>query len=73
MTPAQVGREYDLWIAGAAHKTGDLLVSVNPSKPAEIVGRLELIDEIDGVDAALRAVGVNAEGRAAEHGQVIRQ
>ncbi len=30
---------YELWIAGARHKTGDLLNSVNPSKPSEIVGR----------------------------------
>jgi 1-pyrroline-5-carboxylate dehydrogenase len=36
---AEFGREYELWIAGARHKTGDLLTSVNPSKPAEIVGR----------------------------------
>src|SRR5579883_1293569 len=36
---AGLGREYDLWIAGAPHKTGDLLDSVNPARPAEIVGR----------------------------------
>ncbi len=36
---AQLGHEYELWIAGAQHKTGDLLDSVNPSKPSEIVGR----------------------------------
>ena len=36
---SQLGRDYDLWIAGAAHRTGDLLVSVNPSRPAEVVGR----------------------------------
>src|SRR5277367_5490720 len=36
---AEFGREYELWIAGARHKTGDLLLSVNPSKPSEIVGR----------------------------------
>ena len=35
---SQFGREYDLWIAGAAHRTGDLLSSVNPSHPAEVVG-----------------------------------
>ncbi|MGH9559636.1 MAG: aldehyde dehydrogenase family protein, partial [Bryobacteraceae bacterium] len=35
----EFGREYELWIAGAHHKTGDLLASVNPSKPSEIVGR----------------------------------
>ncbi len=36
---SQVGRDYDLWIAGAAHRTGDLLISVNPSRPSEVVGR----------------------------------
>jgi 1-pyrroline-5-carboxylate dehydrogenase len=36
---SEFGREYELWVAGAAHKTGDLLVSVNPSKPSEVVGR----------------------------------
>jgi len=33
------GREYPLWIAGAEGRTGDLLTSVNPSHPAEVVGR----------------------------------
>src|SRR5277367_3375790 len=36
---SQFGREYDLWIAGAHHKTGDFLNSVNPSSPSEMVGR----------------------------------
>src|SRR5258708_15756135 len=36
---SQMGREYELWIAGARHKTGDLLTSVNPSNPSEVVGR----------------------------------
>jgi 1-pyrroline-5-carboxylate dehydrogenase len=36
---AGFGQEHELWIAGARHKTGDLLASVNPSKPSEIVGR----------------------------------
>ena len=35
---AQFGGEHALWIAGAAHRTGDLLKSVNPSHPAEVVG-----------------------------------
>src|SRR5580704_1793716 len=34
-----LGQDYELWIAGAHHKTGDLLISVNPSKPSEIVGK----------------------------------
>jgi len=36
---SQLGRDYDLWIAGSAHRTGDLLISVNPSRPSEIIGR----------------------------------
>ena len=35
---AQLGREYELLIAGRREKTGDLLKSLNPSKPSEIVG-----------------------------------
>ena len=34
----ELGREYDLLIDGERIKTGDLLKSVNPSKPSEIVG-----------------------------------
>ena len=34
----QFGREYDLLIAGKHFKTGDLLPSVNPSNPREVVG-----------------------------------
>jgi len=36
---AELGRDHDLWIAGSAHKTGDLLTSLNPSKTSEVVGR----------------------------------
>jgi 1-pyrroline-5-carboxylate dehydrogenase len=36
---AEFGREYELRIAGKRHKTGDLLTSVNPSKPSEIIGQ----------------------------------
>ena len=35
----EMGRDYELWIAGASHKTGDLLSSINPSKTSEIVGK----------------------------------
>jgi len=35
---AQLGREYDILIAGEHFKTGDLLKSLNPSRPGEIVG-----------------------------------
>lgn len=34
-----LGRGYPLWINGAAHETGDLLTSVNPSRTSEIVGK----------------------------------
>src|SRR5579884_1800747 len=35
---AQLGREYDLLIAGERIKTGDLLKSANTSRPAEVIG-----------------------------------
>src|SRR5688572_28795923 len=35
---SELGREYDLLIAGEPVKTGDLLKSVNPSNPEQIVG-----------------------------------
>ena len=35
----QLGTDYELWIAGAAHKTGDLLLSANPARPSEIIGK----------------------------------
>ena len=35
---AELGREYDLLIAGERVKTGDWLTSLNPSRPKEIVG-----------------------------------
>jgi len=35
---AELGREYDLLISGERIKTGNLLRSVNPSKPRELVG-----------------------------------
>ena len=35
----ELGREYPLWIAGQQHKTGDFLISTNPSYPSEIVAR----------------------------------
>lgn len=34
----ELGREYDLLIAGERIKTGDQLQSLNPSRPAEVVG-----------------------------------
>lgn len=35
---AELGREYPLWIAGERVETGDLLKSVNPSHPDQVVG-----------------------------------
>ncbi len=35
---AQLGRGYDILIAGQRFKTGDKLTSLNPSHPAEVVG-----------------------------------
>src|SRR5580704_1938262 len=35
---AQLGREYELLIAGRREKTGDLLKSLDPSRPSQIVG-----------------------------------
>jgi 1-pyrroline-5-carboxylate dehydrogenase len=35
---SELGREYDLLIAGERVKTGDLLKSVNPSHPEQVVG-----------------------------------
>ena len=35
---SELGREYDLLIAGERVKTGDLLKSVNPSNPDQVVG-----------------------------------
>ncbi len=35
---SQLGREYELLIAGRREKTGDLLKSLNPSGPGEVVG-----------------------------------
>lgn len=35
---AEFGKEYDLRIGDTHHRTGDLLKSINPSKPGEVVG-----------------------------------
>ncbi len=35
---AQLGREYDLLVAGRREKTADKLKSLNPSQPSEVVG-----------------------------------
>jgi 1-pyrroline-5-carboxylate dehydrogenase len=35
---AQFGREYELLVAGRRERTGDLLKSLNPSHPSEVIG-----------------------------------
>ena len=35
---AEFGKEYAIRIGGEVHKTGNLLKSLNPSKPSEVVG-----------------------------------
>src|SRR5258708_35330730 len=35
---SQFGREYELLVAGRRVNTGDLLKSLNPSKPSEVIG-----------------------------------
>jgi len=35
---AEFGKSYDLRIGGERYQTGDLLTSVNPSQPAEVIG-----------------------------------
>ena len=49
---AELGRQYPLRIAGRRVKTGDHLRSVNPSRPAEIVG----IHEMATADLAREAI-----------------
>ncbi len=49
---AQFGREYEIVLAGERIKTGDLLKSVNPSHPAEVVG----VHHKASADLARRAV-----------------
>ncbi len=49
---SEFGREHELWIAGAAHRTGDVLESLNPSKPSEVVG----LHHRASTDLAVRAV-----------------
>jgi RHH-type transcriptional regulator, proline utilization regulon repressor / proline dehydrogenase / delta 1-pyrroline-5-carboxylate dehydrogenase len=48
------GRDYPLWIGGRAVETAERLVSHNPSRPAEIVGRTASASPAD-VDRAVAA------------------
>src|SRR5712692_8781303 len=49
---SEFGREHELWIAGAPQRTGDLLTSLNPSRPSEVVGRHHMAT----ADLAARAI-----------------
>jgi len=54
----QLGREYDLIVGGRSVKTKEKITSINPSKPAEVVGVFQKAGavEVDCVmDAALQA------------------
>jgi 1-pyrroline-5-carboxylate dehydrogenase len=51
---AEFGREYDLHIGGETFRTGDLLKSVNPSRPAETVG----LHHKATAELAAKAIGV---------------
>jgi 1-pyrroline-5-carboxylate dehydrogenase len=60
----QFNGEYDLWIAGEPRRTGDFLLSRNPSHPGEIVGRHHK------ADAALAARAIeDAHAYAPEWGR----
>jgi 1-pyrroline-5-carboxylate dehydrogenase len=48
----QLGREYPVHIGGKEHRTGKLLVSTDPSRPEQVVGRFHMADG-DLVDRAL--------------------
>ncbi len=52
---AQFGREYDLLIAGERRRTSSKLESLNPSKPAEIVGVHQKGSEADAREAVEKA------------------
>lgn len=49
---SQLGREYDLLIAGERIRTAEKLVSTNPARPSEVVG----IHQKAGVECAVRTV-----------------
>ncbi|HLH02409.1 MAG TPA: L-glutamate gamma-semialdehyde dehydrogenase [Bryobacteraceae bacterium] len=48
---AQLGREYDLLIAGERRRTSEKLQSLNPAKPSEVVGIHQKGSEQDARDA----------------------
>jgi 1-pyrroline-5-carboxylate dehydrogenase len=61
---AELGKEYDLLIAGERRKSAEKLKSLNPSKPTEVVGIHQMgsaEDAVDAVEAAYRYFGVWAQ------------
>lgn len=65
---SELGREYELLIAGERRRTSDKLRSVNPSRPAETVGvhqKGSAKDATDAVEAAYRSFE-NWSGRSME-------
>jgi 1-pyrroline-5-carboxylate dehydrogenase len=60
---AQFGREYDLWIGGKPFRTGEKLVSRNPSAPSEIVGIHQMASAADAAAAVESAAAFFPEWR----------
>ena len=48
---AELGRDYNNWIAGRAVQTGQWLASVNPAQPSEIIGRHSKADAVQARQA----------------------
>jgi RHH-type proline utilization regulon transcriptional repressor/proline dehydrogenase/delta 1-pyrroline-5-carboxylate dehydrogenase len=70
----QLGRYYPLVINGEEVKTGEEIVSLNPSHPDEIVGRAAragIAEAERSVDAALRALPAWRETPAAERADLL--
>ncbi|MGC2661232.1 MAG: L-glutamate gamma-semialdehyde dehydrogenase [Bryobacteraceae bacterium] len=54
---SQLGKEYDLWVAGELRKSEEKLKSVNPSHPSQVVGihqKASNKDACDAVEAAFQ-------------------
>ena len=52
---SELGREYELIIAGERRRSSEKLCSVNPSRPDEVVGVHQMASESDARDAVERA------------------
>lgn len=71
----QLGRNYPLWIGGEPVMTDDWIVSVNPARPSEIVGRAASAGtrEADRAVAAAEAAAVEwARRPAVERSGILR-